>query len=253
MQISQTTILRAKAEVIERQRRLELAAQTAGQAAHDIQNIISPILVRTSEIQRKAGNSEALRESVDTIRGQVTQLLDLNGQMLALSRRGRMDMSPIQVRELLDDLADRFPGKRLIQKTANDAWVNGSWSQLSRAISNLLTNAFEADQSKASQVTIGYGTIQIDKTLRCHLGFLPPGRYATIEVDDKGPGISKDILEQIFEPFFSSKRGNQTSGSGLGLSIVAAVVDDHKGILDLRTGPSGTCFTRRTPKCSGRH
>jgi hypothetical protein len=63
-----------------------------------------------------------------------------------------------------------------------------------------------------------------------------------IEVRDRGPGIPPELVDRIFEPFFSSKKRSNSSGSGLGLSIVSAVIQDHKGVLDLVTGPEGTSF-----------
>lgn len=237
--------LQAKAEVIDRQRRLELAAQTAGEAAHDIQNLIAPILTHVSELQQGIQGGGA-QGTLERVRAQVEQLLDLNGQMLALSRRGRLDRHPVRLGELLEDLRGRFPGQPLRVACRDEAWVLGSWSQLSRALSNLVTNAFEAEPRRQEEVRVRCGLAEIRQTRRCHLGFLPPGRYAAVEVEDAGPGIPADILERIFEPFFSSKKGGR-SGSGLGLSIVTAVMEDHRGVLDLRTGPEGSCFTLYLP------
>jgi two-component system, cell cycle sensor histidine kinase and response regulator CckA len=68
-----------------------------------------------------------------------------------------------------------------------------------------------------------------------------------LQVSDSGPGIPAEYHEKIFEPFFSLKKGSDRSGSGLGLAIVTAVVDDHRGVLDLETGPAGTMFTLYLP------
>jgi CheY-like chemotaxis protein len=89
--------------------------------------------------------------------------------------------------------------------------------------------------------------VDISQHRRCHLGFLNPGRHAFVEVQDAGPGIAAENLEKIFEPFFSSKSGRHRSGSGLGLTIVSAVVDDHKGVIDLDSGPQGTRFVLYFP------
>jgi CheY-like chemotaxis protein len=75
------------------------------------------------------------------------------------------------------------------------------------------------------------------------MGFLASGEYACIQVKDNGNGIPNNIIDKIFDPFFSTKSGQKTSGSGLGLSIVNALIDDHKGVLDLTTGENGTTFS----------
>ena len=117
-----------------------------------------------------------------------------------------------------------------------------------RVISNLVTNAIESDLDRVVPVTIRTGLIDVDRSRRCHLGFLPSGRHAFIEVADAGPGIPGEFIDKIFDPFFSSKSGRQhRSGSGLGLTIVAAVTDDHKGVVDLETGPSGSRFSLYFP------
>ncbi|RPH50210.1 MAG: response regulator [Planctomycetota bacterium] len=238
--------LRAKTEVIDRQRRLELAAQTAGQVAHDIQNMISPILSRIEELEEISAAPD-IREKCTGMRKQVVQLLDLNTHLLALSRRGRVELQPVYLSEVVRDVAERFPGQRITLEPGGEAWLKGSASQLSRALSNLLTNAIECDLDRAVPVTVRWGVAELTQSKRCHLGFLAPGRYATLEVEDRGPGIPKEHVDKIFEPFFSSKGGKHRSGSGLGLTIVTAVMDDHKGVLDLETGSQGTRFTLYFP------
>ena len=238
--------LQAKAAVIERQRRLELAAQTAGQAAHDIQNILSPMLMGLADLTHAAESGGTAVAATQLIRRRVEDLLELNGQLLALSRRGRLENNPIRLSELVDELQVRFPGGNLTVEHGDVAWVAGSWAQLTRAVSNLVSNALEAAGS-SGVVTMTSGLVEITQTRRCHLGFIGPGRYGRLEVSDNGPGIPDTVLDQIFEPFFSSKRAGERSGSGLGLSIVAAVVDDHKGVLDLESRPGRTCFSVYLP------
>lgn len=239
--------LKAKGEVIDRQRRLELAAQTAGQVAHDMQNLLSPVLGKVGEIE-DAGSLQEARERSASIRRQIQQLLEVNTQLLALSRRGRPEALAVRLSDLARDAAERFPGQRVAVESGGDAWIRGSWAQMIRAVSNLVTNAIESDLDRVVPVTIRTGLIDVDRSRRCHLGFLPAGRHAFLEVADAGPGIPAEHLDKIFDPFFSSKSGRRhRSGSGLGLTIVAAVTDDHKGVLDVETGPSGTRFSLYFP------
>jgi signal transduction histidine kinase/ActR/RegA family two-component response regulator len=238
--------LRVKAEVIERQRRLELAAQTAGQAAHDIQNAISPVLARLDELEHSP-SAPQVQESVHRMRQQVRRLLDLNGHMLALSRRGRGEFHPVRLRELIAEARDSFPGQPVQVETVEDVWIEGSWSQLFRAVSNLIANGLEANPGASASVSVRCGASVVEEARHCHLGFLKPGHLCWIQVEDNGPGIPPEIIDKVFEPFFSSKNGRQKSGSGLGLTIVSAVVDDHRGVLDLETRPGRTCFTLYFP------
>jgi len=238
--------LQLKKEVIDRQRRLELAAQTAGQVAHDIQNLLSPIFTRIESLQ-EARTLNEIRELTSDFRKQLEQLLDLNTNLLALARRGRVELLPVRLSELIADIAEKFQGQRLTVEAKDDGWVQGSSAQLTRAVSNLVMNAVESDLDRVVPVTLRSGIADIAQQRRCHLGFLSPGRYAFVEVQDAGPGIPMENLEKIFQPFFSSKSGRHRSGTGLGLTIVSAVVDDHKGVLDLESGPKGTRFTLYFP------
>ncbi|MCO6429834.1 MAG: hybrid sensor histidine kinase/response regulator [Deltaproteobacteria bacterium] len=242
MLIAQSQEIHSKNEVIARQRRLELAAQTAGQAAHDIRNMLSPISMQLSLLERKLDHIPG-QEQVQIIKRQISQLTDLTDQLLAMSRRGKLDIKPLLLNELLRDAALFFPEVPLIIEWSGEAWAPASRSQLLRALVNIISNAVDATQGRPNQVLLSCGTVEIDNERRCHMGFLKPGRYSFVRVADSGPGIKPDIMERIFEPFFSSKSITSSSGSGLGLSIVSAVVDDHKGVLDLETSEKGTSFT----------
>jgi len=239
--------LKAKTAVIERQRRLELAAQTAAQAAHDIQNLLSPILGQIARLDRTDQDPADLSRTAALMRKQLQDLLALNGQLLALSRRGRMDLHPVSLRELLHDLAERFATENLEVLVEQDPWIQGASSQLGRALSNLILNALEVQPRGGKKVLLRGGIIDIQEIRRCHLGFLSPGRYAFVCVEDSGPGISEEYRGKLLEPFFSLKKRGQGSGSGLGLSVVTAVVDDHRGVLDLKTDSDGTTFTLYFP------
>ena len=80
-----------------------------------------------------------------------------------------------------------------------------------------------------------------------NIGSLEPGTYSYIEVENTGKKISVENLKEIFNPFFSTKSDSKSSGSGLGLSVVAQVTNDHDGAVDVQTSSSGTCFTIYLP------
>lgn len=240
---AQALDLRSQAEIIDRQRRLELAAQTAGQVAHDIQNLISPMVLQISDSRLNEHSPDTAR-----LRHSIGEILELNSQLLTLSRRGRREETPIDVQELLESVRARFPLVH-VDGPGQRCWVTGSWAQLSRALTNLIINALDAVPApREPRITASFAAIEVPVTKRCHLGFLKPGRYVRLAVHDNGSGIPGEILDKIFEPFFSSKHGKAQSGSGLGLSIVAAVVDDHDGIIDLETGSAGTIFSIYLPE-----
>lgn len=248
--VEQAEQLNAKAAVIERQRRLELAAQTAGQTAHDIQNLVSPILVHLDALSTAVSASPASLERALLIRRQLELLLELNSQLLALARRGKLEQRPLCLSDILADLQKLFPHELIHYSGNQQIWVQGSAAQLLRAFANLVSNAIEAathSTHSKKEVRITTGKVYLTNTKRCHLGFLAPGDYVFIEISDNGSGIPADQIDRIFEPFFSRKNEGKSSGSGLGLSITAAVMEDHSGTIDLRSDPDGTTFTLYIP------
>jgi signal transduction histidine kinase/CheY-like chemotaxis protein len=252
IEVQQNELL-IKTEVIGRQRRLEMAAQTAGQVAHDIQNILSPICYQLEQLHEMKKNNKF--ESLDLITSkfqhQVDLLLDLNGQLLSLARRGRVEFEVLNIKDIVDDIKNNFQPNDLIVINPTPLWAKGSWSQLSRAIFNLTKNAVEANNNKIGPVQIHCKTVTVTENKKCHLGFLNPGEYTAIEVKDNGSGIPNEIMDKIFDPFFSTKSTQTSSGSGLGLSIVNALIEDHKGVLDLITSSKGTSFTIYLLKTAG--
>lgn len=246
MLVAQANEINAKNDVIQRQRRLELAAQTAGQAAHDIRNLLSPLSSQLDLLQRRFVD-HPVQDHVRVMRRQMTRLKELTDQLLALSRRGQLAHQPVMLNELLRDVSLDSSGTPIRIEWEGEAWASGSPAQLLRAITNLLSNALDATSNRHGAVRLACGSIKLSAEKRCHMGFLSPGRYSYVRVADSGPGIPANIIDRIFEPFFSSKQATSTAGSGLGLSIVAAVVDDHDGILDIETSVTGTTFTIYLP------
>ncbi len=240
--------LEAKSEVIQRQRRLELAAQTAGGYAHDLQNLLAPIFQEIADLHLALERQGAARHSVERVRARLERVLALNSQMLALARRGRMDFHPLSLADLAREVVNLAQTPDVRVQSGTPVWAEGSWSQLSRALGNLIVNALEAQPRRDDTVLIRVESHDIRETRGCHLGFLTPGRWAALSVEDRGPGIPAEIRDRIFEPFFSSKDGRDRSGSGLGLAIVAAVVGDHRGVIDVESGSEGTRMTIYLPE-----
>jgi hypothetical protein len=102
--------LNIKNDVINRQRRLEMAAQTAGQVAHDIQNILSPICFQLDQLHamNKNNSFDKLDQVTEKFQHQVDLLLDLNGQLLSLARRGRIEFESINIYDIISDIKDNF-------------------------------------------------------------------------------------------------------------------------------------------------
>ena len=128
--------------------------------------------------------------------------------------------------------------------------VRGSESQLARAVDNLIRNAIEAITGKG-EVVVKSAQVDIGEP-RAGYEIVPAGHYATLSVSDNGCGIEPHELGQVFEPFFTKKRAQESSGSGLGLAIVHGVVKEHDGFIDVASTPgAGTTITLYFPIADG--
>ena len=113
--------------------------------------------------------------------------------------------------------------------------VRGSESQLARAVDNLIRNAVESLAGNG-EVVVKSARVDVQEP-RAGYEIVPAGRYAMLSVSDDGCGIERRDLGQVFEPFFTMKRAQESSGSGLGLAIVHGVVKEHEGYIDVTSTP----------------
>ena len=126
--------------------------------------------------------------------------------------------------------------------------INGGDAQIHRAIINLLANAHDAMQD-VGRITIRTENFYADDTSVAY-GQVPKGEYVKLTITDTGCGITDEVKEKILDPFFSTKAADRKRGSGLGMSVVDAVVKDHNGYLDLKSKVgTGTSFFIYFPIC----
>ena len=229
-----------------------MAGETAGGIAHDLANIIHSLdrnMIRMEKYFYKKTGLSSPPEELNAIKTQANNLYELNNQLLALSRRGRHIATQFDLRDLLKDLRVYFPaGEVTLPSSPPPLTLRGSHPQLRRALLNICINGLEAQGNKGS-IELRYSLKNISSLKKCHHGFLPSGRYICIEITDTGSGIPDTIIDRIFEPFVSGKTNSLSgqSGTGLGLSVVSGIIEDHKGTIDVASGPQGTCFSLYLP------
>ena len=111
--------------------------------------------------------------------------------------------------------------------------VDCGGAQLTRALINLIANANEAMQG-AGVLTLKTENVYLDKPLKGYKT-IKKGEYVRLEICDTGCGIKPEVLDKIFDPFFTTKKMDHTRGSGLGLSVVNGIVEDHHGYLTVES------------------
>jgi signal transduction histidine kinase len=235
-----------RAELV-RARRLEEAGMIASQVAHDLKNLIQPLILGVELVQRRVGRDHPAREPCERLATGVRRLSGVIEDSLTLGRRAQARLEPTDLNNVLLDVLDGLPDPPESLRVQIDLDpglppVNGAPMQLARALTNLVTNAREA-MNDSGTLVVRTRTTQV---------MAPTAAGATlqarIEVSDTGCGIAPEQLCQIFRPFFTTKSGGVRGGSGLGLAIVDAIVGDHQGKVDVASEVGrGTTFTISIP------
>ncbi|MEW6079789.1 MAG: response regulator [Thermodesulfobacteriota bacterium] len=260
--INDQAIKRAKAEIEERKQgeeirarleaqlhqaqKMEAIGQLAGGVAHDFNNMLSVVIGNTELVLMKQPLDDEAREQLSTIRNTVTRSARLIRQLLAFARRQTVVPETLDINETVSDMLPMlYP---LIGENITLQWMPGENigyimidpSQIDQVLTNLLVNARDAI-GNVGRVTIETRNIVLDQPYDDTFpDDIKPGLYVLLTISDTGCGMSQEVCEQIFEPFFSTKKG---MGTGLGLATVYGIVRQNSGIITVYSEPGlGTTF-----------
>jgi two-component system, cell cycle sensor histidine kinase and response regulator CckA len=222
--------------------KMEALGVLAGGVAHDLNNILGPLVVYPQMIIKQIGSDHPQSERIKSIEITAKRAADVVQDLLTMARRGRYEMEQVEMNNIIEsyiesphllDLKSRFPNISIDVDLHEDTYsVFGSHTHLHTMIMNLIINAMDA-MPEGGKLKI---KSEIKYLTRLAGGFsnIDPGKYNVITVEDTGIGIDKKHIDRIFEPFYSRKELGR-SGSGLGLAIVYGVVKDHNGYIDVRS------------------
>lgn len=227
-----------------RAQRLESIGTLAGGIAHDLNNVLAPVMMSLDLLRDMVGAQG--QDLVESLRQSVGRGADLVRQVLTFARGldGRKDKVDLRqvVREIEAVVRDTFP-KRIeltVSLPSRATSVMGDSTQLHQVLMNLVVNSRDAMPNGGR---LGIDVNRVDLSGPEAVGLrLAPGRYARIAVSDEGEGISPEHQEIIFEPFFTTK--DVGHGTGLGLSTVQSIVRGHEGAVQLQSEKGrGSVFT----------
>ena len=238
--------LEVERETLEKQLRkaqkMESIGTLAGGIAHDFNNILGIILGYAELALLEAPNNDTLNKNVEQLIQAVDRAKKLVKQILTFSREGDETPKPLVVnpivKEVLEMLRSTLPTtiniQHYIQKEA--LTLLGNPTEVHQILMNLCTNAAQAMQGKAGILRVELKEIESPSGLS----------YLGLTVSDTGDGIPPDILERIFDPYFTTKKPGE--GTGLGLSVVHGIVKRYGGGIKIDTKPGkGTTVTVKIP------
>lgn len=242
-------------EQLNRDRRMKALGLMAGGVAHDLNNILSGVVGYPDILLRQLDKDSTIRGTIESIKKSGEQAAEVVSDLLTVVRGGVVKKENTDINLLVREY---FESNEFLELKKNNPHIDyelqlgSEVSQLDcssmhirKALMNLVINGTEAisDEGRVSVYT------KLKKTkhpLECHSGFLDPGMYVVVAVQDTGRGISQKDLNFIFEPFYSKKVMGK-SGTGLGMALVWNAVMDHDGGIQLLSDPSGTLLEMYFP------
>jgi PAS domain S-box-containing protein len=228
-----------------RSQRMESIGTLAGGIAHDLNNILAPILMAAEVLKDDVHTVDGMA-TLDTLKRSAERGAALIRQVLGFARGvegKRIQVNPVHIaREVQKIAQDTFPRNIVFSfEAADDLWsVNADPTQLHQVLMNLYVNARDAMPS-GGKLSITLSNLFADESLSQMNAQGKPGPYVVLEVEDTGCGMSKEIQEKVFEPFFTTK--DIGKGTGLGLSTTFSIIRDNGGFIKLYSEPGkGTKF-----------
>jgi PAS domain S-box-containing protein len=228
-----------------RSQRMESIGTLAGGIAHDLNNVLAPIMMAI-EVLRSKVSDQAGQRILSTIETSAKRGADIVRQVLAFGRGVKGERILVQLKHVIYEVAkiagETFPKSiEMRMDMPRDLWtVLADPTQMHQVLLNMLVNARDA-MPKGGSLTISAENVKLDENYsRMHLE-AKPGVYVCMVITDTGTGIPSDIREKIFDPFFTTKEIGV--GTGLGLSTTLAIVKSHQGFINLYSEEGkGTTF-----------
>lgn len=231
-----------------RTQRLESIGTLAGGIAHDLNNSLAPILMMTGLLRMQYPNNT---EMIDTVESSAKRGADMVRQLLTFAKGVEGKRLLVDPQHLLQEMAKIIEGtfpKNIQLRTAyakDRHTILGDATQLHQVLLNLCVNARDA-MPNGGTLTLEADNAEIDTTYASAVPDAKPGCYIVWRITDTGAGIPPEIMERIFEPFFSTKGPDK--GTGLGLSTVIGIVKSHGGFAQIYSVPGqGSTFAIYLP------
>ena len=237
-----------------RAQRMESIGTLAGGIAHDLNNVLAPILM-SIDLLRITSRDERAKAVLTTIETSAKRGADMVKQILSFARGVEGERVTINIRHIIQDMQhlvqDTFP-KQIVfraELAADLPLFSGDHTQIHQVLLNLCVNARDA-MPNGGTLLVTASSLQVDHNYASMTPGAKPGRHLMIKVTDTGTGIPAEVVERIFDPFFTTKELGK--GTGLGLSTVLAIVKSHDGFLNVYSEPgNGTTFSVCFPAVDG--
>ena len=240
-----------RAESLENQlrqtRRMEALGTLAGGIAHNLNNILMPIIMNAELIAEDTDPASAVHGSAVKVLSSAHHGRDLVRRVLAFSRKREVEKSVFfaerPVLEALELIRPTLPDGVELETSVQGSFgpVEGDPSEIQETVVNLCSNAVHAVGEKRGRIRVQLSNVRLNRRSCERHAALSPGKYVHLSVSDSGTGMTEAVLDRIFDPFFTTKKPGE--GTGMGLAMVHGAVRRHGGAVLVESTPGkGTVF-----------
>ncbi len=217
--------------------KMEAIGVLAGGIAHDFNNILGAIMGYAEMARDDSPDGSQVAGDLDKVLTAANRAKELVKQILGFSRQSTTDRIPIQIQPLISEslkmLRASIPTTINISENIDPRCgvVLAEPTQVHQITMNLCSNAFHSMEETGGKLTVALNTVLIDPLEK--LGSVKPGEYVELTVSDTGRGIGPDIIENIFDPYFTTKEVGK--GTGMGLSITHGIITSYGGTITVES------------------
>jgi len=227
--------------------KLQAIGTLAGGIAHDFNNILFPIVGYTELTMDDVPEDSQARQNLEEVLKAANRAKELVQQILTFSRQGSQERKPLKVQYLIKEatklLRATIPSSIEIECNIDESCgpIKGDPTQIHQIIMNLCTNAYHAVQETGGKLEVSLKEVYISYEQSLDRVGMKIGKHVVLMVKDSGHGMEPQVLERIFEPYFTTKK--QGKGTGLGLSVIHGIVKSHGGDITVSSRPGkGSTF-----------
>jgi PAS domain S-box-containing protein len=227
--------------------KMEALGTMAGGIAHDFNNILAAVLGYADMAKEGIPVWSPAKQQIEEVLKAGNRAKELVKQILAFSRKADQSRVPLKIRLLIKEAVTflRASIPSTIEIKLNVApgcgHISADPTQIHQVIMNLCANAANAMEDRGGILSIDLGMVDLTENDLGHSSIHRPGSYILLSVEDTGTGIEKELLDRIFDPYFTTK--DIGKGTGMGLAVVHGIVQSHGGLINVKSTPGqGTTF-----------
>jgi len=230
---------------LQQAQKMESIGSLAGGVAHDFNNILTPIIGLTDLMMQEYDSDQPIYKRLEQIREAGERGAEVVNQILSFSRKSNHTLKAIKLQSVVEEILKLIRATipkhiRITETLYSTAPVLADAIQIHQVFMNIMTNAIHATKDKHGKIHINLNEEELDPVFAKQYSLLPK-KYVCLAISDNGMGIPEDVINKIFEPYFTTKGIGK--GTGLGLAVVYGIIKDHHGAISVESEVGkGTSF-----------